>query len=161
VSWAEELGQDGRQWPRPSRWSVPAPRRRRPTGVSGVITRTYVIVEDTELTGNVTCEVANATPCFSFGAAGVQLRLNGFSITGRADAITGCGGTSVNGGAGIITVRENVVVGNPAIQTGNTRPDPQSVDILNMAPTGQTTFDRNVCVTSVNAPCPVVSRDRP
>jgi hypothetical protein len=38
---------------------------------------------------------------------------------------------------------------------GNTRPDPQSVDILNLSPSGQTTFERNVCMTSVGAPCPV------
>jgi hypothetical protein len=51
-------------------------------------------------------------------------------------------------------VRANTVVGNPPIQVGNTRPDLQAVDIMNSAPAGQTTFDRNVCVTSVNAPCP-------
>jgi hypothetical protein len=59
--------------------------------VSGVITKTYVIVEDTELRGDVTCDVGS-DPCFSFGAANVQLKLNGFSITGKADPATGCGG---------------------------------------------------------------------
>ncbi|MGH9174309.1 MAG: hypothetical protein ACRD1H_08120 [Vicinamibacterales bacterium] len=54
-------------------------------------------------------------------------------------------------------IRSNTVVGNPAIQVGNTRPDARAVDILNLAPDGQTTFERNVCVTSVNAPCPVTS----
>lgn len=54
-------------------------------------------------------------------------------------------------------VRENTVVGNPAIQVGNTRPQAQAVDILNLAPANQTTFERNVCVTSVNAPCPVLT----
>jgi parallel beta-helix repeat protein len=52
-------------------------------------------------------------------------------------------------------VRNNTVVGNPPIQVGNTRPDPRSVDILNLSPSGQTTFERNVCVTSVDGPCPV------
>ena len=52
-------------------------------------------------------------------------------------------------------VRGNTVVGNPPIQVGNTRPDPGSVDILNLSPSGQTTFENNVCVTSVGAPCPV------
>jgi hypothetical protein len=62
--------------------------------VSGVLTRTYVIVEDTELSGDVTCDVAGE-PCFSFGAHEVQLKLNGFSVTGKSDAATGCaGGTS-------------------------------------------------------------------
>jgi hypothetical protein len=71
--------------------------------VSGLLTRTYLIVEDTDLTGDVTCDAGNNTPCFSFGAPNVELRLNGFTITGRGDAITGCGGTLANGEAGITT----------------------------------------------------------
>jgi hypothetical protein len=35
--------------------------------VSGTLTRTYMIVEDTDLIGDITCDVANNTPCFSFG----------------------------------------------------------------------------------------------
>ena len=76
--------------------------------VSGLITRTYVIVEDTDLTGDVTCDVTGA-PCFSFGAAGVELRLNGFSITGKADAITACGGAVTAGEGGISTNNQNEV----------------------------------------------------
>ena len=34
--------------------------------VSGLITRTYTIVEHTELTGDVVCDVAPNTPCFAF-----------------------------------------------------------------------------------------------
>lgn len=30
------------------------------------------------------------------------------------------------------------------------------MDIVNLAPAGQTTFERNTCLTAVNAPCPVV-----
>ncbi len=48
------------------------------------------------------------------------------------------------------------MVGNPPIQVGNTRPEVRAVDILNLAPDGQTTFENNVCVTSVGAPCPVI-----
>ena len=70
--------------------------------VSGLITRTYVIVEDTELTGDVTCDVTGAA-CFSFGVPGVELRLNGYSITGKADPVTGCGGTITAGEFGITT----------------------------------------------------------
>ena len=70
--------------------------------VSGLITRTYVLVEDTELTGNVTCDVTGA-PCFAFGAPGVELRLNGFSITGKADPVTGCGGAITGAEFGIST----------------------------------------------------------
>jgi hypothetical protein len=84
--------------------------------VSGVITSTYVMVEDTELAGDVTCNVANATPCFSFGAANIELRLNGFTITGRADAVTGCAGVSTAGEAGITTNNmARVVVRGPGL----------------------------------------------
>ena len=49
----------------------------------------------------------------------------------------------------------------PADSGGNTRPDVQAVDILNLSPAGQTTFEDNVCVTSVGGPCPVTWTDRP
>jgi hypothetical protein len=84
--------------------------------VSGHLTRTYVIVEDTDLIGDVTCDVGNNTPCFSFGAANVELRLNGFTITGRGDAVTGCGGAAFNGEAGVITNNmSGVVVRGPGM----------------------------------------------
>jgi parallel beta-helix repeat protein len=57
-------------------------------------------------------------------------------------------------------VRENVVVGNPAIQSAATRPTVEAVNILNLAPAGRITFERNVCVTSVNAPCPTPYRQQ-
>jgi hypothetical protein len=84
--------------------------------VSGQISRTYTIVEDTELTGDVVCEVANNTPCFAFGAPGVELRLNGFTITGRADAATGCGGVLIAGENGVSTNGvANVAVRGPGL----------------------------------------------
>jgi hypothetical protein len=84
--------------------------------VSGALTRTFVIVEDTDLVGDVTCDVGNALPCFSFGAANVELRLNGFSITGRGDAVTGCNGGATPGEAGVVTNNmSGVVVRGPGI----------------------------------------------
>ena len=77
--------------------------------VSGVLTSTYVIVEDTELAGDVTCDVPNNTACFSFGASGVELRLNGFTITGKGDAVTGCGGSNGPNEFGITTNNMNRV----------------------------------------------------
>jgi hypothetical protein len=72
--------------------------------VSGVLTATFVIVDNTDLIGDVRCDVANNTPCFSFGVPGVELRLNGFTITGRGDPVTGCGGPSTTGGeSGVFT----------------------------------------------------------
>jgi hypothetical protein len=84
--------------------------------VSGLITRTYTIVEDTELTGDVVCEVATGTPCFAFGAPGVELRLNGYTISGRADATTGCTGAGPAGEHGVSTGgQRNVSVRGPGV----------------------------------------------
>jgi hypothetical protein len=84
--------------------------------VSGVITRTFTIVEDTDLTGDVVCDVASGTPCFAFGASGVQLRLNGFTITGKADPNTGCGGVLISGESGISTAGvHNVSIHGPGL----------------------------------------------
>ena len=54
-------------------------------------------------------------------------------------------------------VRQNTILGNPAIQVGNSLPASRTVDILNLAPTSANTFERNLCVTAVNAPCPDLS----
>ena len=54
-------------------------------------------------------------------------------------------------------LRQNTVIGNTPIQVGNTSPQAVAVDILNLAPAGEVTFDQNLCVTAVNAPCPAVS----
>lgn len=53
------------------------------------ITSTVTIMENSELVGDVTCAVVNA-PCIALGAQGITLKLNGFTITGRADPPTGC-----------------------------------------------------------------------
>jgi hypothetical protein len=83
--------------------------------VSGVLTRTFVIVEDTDLVGNVTCDMQGAA-CFAFGVPDVQLRLNGFSITGRADAGTGCAGVTTATDVGITTnARDHVMVRGPGL----------------------------------------------
>ena len=46
--------------------SVSVTTQDRPDTVSGTITRTFSIVANTELTGDITCAVADGTPCFSF-----------------------------------------------------------------------------------------------
>lgn len=93
-----------------------APAVRAADEVSGRITRTYTIVENTSLTGNVDCDVAAGTPCFAFGAPGVELRLNGYTITGKADATTGCAGSGPAGEHGISTNnRSGVVVRGPGL----------------------------------------------
>jgi hypothetical protein len=60
--------------------------------IRGTISSTLTITRDSQLVGNVTCAVTGAA-CISFGASGIALRLNGFSITGQADPIAACTGS--------------------------------------------------------------------
>lgn len=54
-------------------------------------------------------------------------------------------------------VRGNVVVGNPPIQVSASLPANAGVDILNLSVPGASTFERNLCLTAVGAPCPDLS----
>jgi parallel beta-helix repeat protein len=84
--------------------------------VSGVLTATYMIVEDTHLIGDVQCNVPNNQPCFSFGASDVELRLNGFTITGKGDPVTGCGGATSANEFGVFTNNMNgIAVRGPGL----------------------------------------------
>lgn len=74
------------------------------------------------------------------------------NVTGNTNGILVAAGTRQT------MVRQNVVLGNPGIQVANTKPDVQAADIVNLSPTGQTTFERNTCLTSVNGPCPAIQR---
>lgn len=83
--------------------------------ISGTISTTLIITEDSQLVGNVTCTVTGA-PCIAFGASGVALTLNGFSITGQADAVTGCAGSQTAGEHGIlVNGLRGVVIRRPGI----------------------------------------------
>ena len=67
------------------------------TDISGTISTTLTIMDDSELTSDVTCTVTGA-PCITFGAPGITLRLNGFTIAGHGDPLnpaTGCTSTTV------------------------------------------------------------------
>lgn len=81
----------------------------RPDRVSGTLTRTHTIIADTDLTGDVNCAVADGTPCFSFTVPGVELRLNGFTVTGKGDPVTGCAGTPTAGEIGVSTAGQSQV----------------------------------------------------
>jgi hypothetical protein len=63
--------------------------------ITGVLNVTKVIVENSQLVGDVTCTMTT-TPCIQFGAPNVALRLNGHIITGPAnpDDTTTCQPTS-------------------------------------------------------------------
>lgn len=82
----------------------------RPDALSGTITRTFSIVANTVVTGDVTCAVPDGTPCLSFAVPGVELRLNGYTLTGKGDPITGCGGAATPGEVGITTNGQRAVV---------------------------------------------------
>ena len=59
--------------------------------ISGTISATKIITQNTRLVGDVTCTI-QAAPCIQFGAPNIKLNLNGFTITGLGDASTGCQG---------------------------------------------------------------------
>lgn len=68
-------------------------------------------------------------------------------------------GIVVVAGAHANVFRRNVIVGNPPIQVSNSFPaGPEGVDIRNGAVSGTNTFEDNVCLTGVNAPCPDLGR---
>src|SRR5712692_4781711 len=64
------------------------------TDLSGNISMTVTIFDDSKLVGDVTCTVplslAGANPCIAFGADHIKLRLNGHTITGPVTPPTGC-----------------------------------------------------------------------
>ena len=70
--------------------------------ISGTVTRTLVLSENTRLVGDINCQVTGA-PCIAFGAPNLVLTLNGFTITGANDSATGCKGTSVGTETGVST----------------------------------------------------------
>ena len=84
------------------------------------------------------------------GATGNVIEDN--SATGNTNGIY------IAAAAGPNVIRDNIALGNPAIQSAATRPAVQAVDILNLAPEGRITFERNVCVSSLNAPCTTAVR---
>ena len=78
--------------------------------ISGTIATTLTITEDSKLVADVICAVSGA-PCIAFGAAGVTLDLNGFSLTGLADPLTGCLGGGTAGEFGIdVNAFNNVTI---------------------------------------------------
>lgn len=73
---------------------VSAPARAE--NISGTITTTRFLTEDSQLVGNVTCTMTTE-PCIDLAASHITLRLNGFTITGSADPEAGvCNPTSGN-----------------------------------------------------------------
>ena len=67
--------------------------------IGGNIGTTLTITENSQLVDDVTCTVTGAA-CIAFGAAGITLDLNGFTLTGRADPATACFGGAIAVAAG-------------------------------------------------------------
>src|SRR5262245_21126204 len=84
--------------------------------ISGTITTTRIITRDARLTGDVNCTVTGAS-CIQFGASGITLKLNGFTVTGLADPLAGCpDGAIVANEFGIDTTgRSDVTVQGPGV----------------------------------------------
>src|SRR5229473_7838975 len=68
--------------------------RAQATHISGTITSTLTIFDDSQLVGDVTCTVplllSGANPCIAFGVDHIKLRLNGHTITGPVTPPAGC-----------------------------------------------------------------------
>jgi hypothetical protein len=91
------------------------------TEISGTISSTLMITDDSELTGDVTCTVPltvpGANPCISFGSDHIKLRLNGYTITGPVNPPTGCSlPTDSMFGVGIAAIdRTDVTIEGPGV----------------------------------------------
>jgi hypothetical protein len=82
--------------------------------ISGTISSTLTIFEDSELIGDVTCTVVGA-PCIAFGASGLTLELNGFTVTGRSSALTPCSSPGA-GEIGIdVNTKDHVAIRGPGL----------------------------------------------
>ena len=87
------------------------PARLQATEISGTISSTLTITENSELVGDVTCMVVGA-PCISFGSSGIKLRLNGFTITGSA---TDCTAATASTFGIVVTGQHNVAILGPGL----------------------------------------------
>jgi hypothetical protein len=87
----------------------------RAADLSGTISSTLTIKENSRLVDDVVCTVSGA-PCLDIGASNVTLDLNGFSVTGLADAQTGCAGGQGSGEQGIrILQQTGVTIRGPGV----------------------------------------------
>lgn len=85
--------------------------RAQATDIMGPISTTLTIFDDSELVGDVTCTVAGG-PCIAFGASGIKLRLNGFTITGPDVPPAGCKpATSSDDGIDVIGLHDVAILG--------------------------------------------------
>ena len=90
--------------------------------ISGTISSTLNITEDSWLTGDVTCRVEGG-PCIRVAASNITLWMLGFTMTGKADPPSGCagagqtpGGANAEHGIDIVGQRRVEVFGPGVVQ---------------------------------------------
>lgn len=85
--------------------------------ISGTISSTLTLADNSKLVGDVTCTVVGAA-CITFGVSGLTLELNGYNMVGLGDAATGCSGSATGNEVGIlVNMLENVVIRGPGVVT--------------------------------------------
>jgi hypothetical protein len=84
------------------------------TDIGGPISTTLTITEDSKLVGDVACTVTGA-PCIAFGASGLTLDLNGYSLNGLADPQAPCGSPGPNEAGILVNSFNNVVIRGPGV----------------------------------------------
>ncbi len=85
--------------------------------ISGNISSTLTLAENSKLVGDVTCTVVGA-PCITFSVSGLTLDLNGYNMVGLGDSITGCSGNATANEVGIlVNMLESVVIRGPGVVT--------------------------------------------
>jgi hypothetical protein len=88
--------------------------RAQATDISGIISTTFTIFQDSELVDDVTCMVAGA-PCIAFGAPGIKLRLNGFTITDGANPSSTCASSSFTEDGIQVNAQHDVAILGPGL----------------------------------------------
>ena len=92
--------------------------------ISGTISATRTILNDSQLTGNVTCTVTDG-PCVLFGAPNIKLSLNGFTLTGPSnpDDSSTCNPTSGAPAADLVSTNNqtNVQILGPGLLQNSRR----------------------------------------
>jgi parallel beta-helix repeat protein len=83
-------------------------------------------------------------------AANTENIIEDNEIIGNANGVFLVAGVQGN------TIRRNTIVGNPPVQIAVDHTANPGFDIKNLASAGANTFLGNICVTSMNAPCPSV-----
>ncbi|HYL83785.1 MAG TPA: NosD domain-containing protein [Candidatus Angelobacter sp.] len=84
------------------------------TDISGTISTTMTITEDSELVGDVTCMVAGGA-CISLGSPGIKLRLNGFTITDGANPSNNCASSNFAEDGILVNGQHDVAILGPGL----------------------------------------------